>query len=385
MRILVIHNRYQFHGGEDVVFDGEVTLLKSRGHSCEVYTKTNQDWKSFSWRERATFLIKNFLWNQNTYDDIRKILQDGRFDIVHVHNVFMMISPSVLQACRDARVPVVMTLHNFRILSWDGLTSPTSILRGRFLRVILPANMLKYIWWVYHNFKKTFYTSVNHYVALSRFSRDAFVRAGISKHKISVKPNGLEFDPGPRRVFGKYVFYAGGFHRHKGVDIVYRLARMLPNVGFKVAGEGPLIGKYTRQGLSNVEVVGFCAMPEMIRLLKESAFVIMPSLCHENFPRLIAEAFACGVPVACSNMAPLNEIVSEEAGLLFDPRDINDTALKIQNFYRDEKCLRSKGRVARAVYEKTLSSDQNYQQLMSVYQSVLREQVVSMDENRHET
>ncbi len=119
MKIVVVHNTYQQPGGEDIVFRNECELLKSAGHEVIEYQRSNQDVSNFvSIRQLA--LAKRTIWASDIRREFRQLLLQKKPDIVHIHNTFVMISPSIYWACRDALVPVVQTLHNYRLLCSNG-------------------------------------------------------------------------------------------------------------------------------------------------------------------------------------------------------------------------------------------------------------------------
>lgn len=206
MRILTVHNRYQVRGGEEECYEAEVSLLQEMGSEVEVYEENNNHLKALN----PAVLATRTIWSQKTYEDIRSCLKQRPTDVVHVHNFFPLISPSVYYAAKAERVPVVQTLHNYRLLCPNGLffrdEQPCEDCIGK----IIPypgvlrscyrnsqvasagvATMLGI-----HQAIKTWTEMVDLYVCLTEFSRKKFIEGGLPADKIVVKPNFVNPDSG---------------------------------------------------------------------------------------------------------------------------------------------------------------------------------------------
>ena len=205
MRILVAHAYYQQAGGEDAVFEGESTLLESRGHEVVRFTLHNDVADDMS----RLALTKAAIWNSRSYRELTALLERVRPDVAHFHNTFPILSPSVYDACRRRRVPVVQTLHNYRvgcpnanlyrdgrpcedcigkIVKWPGVVH--GCYRNDRAATAVVAGML-----AFHRFRRTFEERVDAFVALTEVGRELFVKMGLPSERIFVKPNSVP-DPG---------------------------------------------------------------------------------------------------------------------------------------------------------------------------------------------
>ena len=386
MRILLVHNSYQQPGGEDVVVGQESRLLMGKGHSVCVYSRSNREVKELSPAKRV-LLIKDIVYSSDSKREIKELLRKQRPELVHVHNTFMMISPSVFEVCHEVGIPVLQTLHNYRLLcpAWtlsrngeiceDCITGSlwNSVKHGcyRDSRVMTAAvaAMLKF-----HRFSGTWDDSVDGFVALSQFARKKFIEGGLPGQKIHVKPNFVHSDPGEKERPGKFALFVGRLSQEKGVETLLsawsQLGRSYPLV---VIGDGPLRGKLhfqaSEQKIQAVTFKGWLPPAVTLEMMKQCAFLIVPSVWYEGFPMTIAEAFACGTPVLCSRLGGMQEIVDDErTGLHFEPGNAEDLAARVSQLLHEPDKLDAMGKAARKEYENRYTAERNYSLLMRIYE-----------------
>jgi glycosyltransferase involved in cell wall biosynthesis len=385
-KIVLVHNAYREPGGEDVVFAQERQMLERAGHRVAVYWRSNDEINKLSTLGRLA-LVKNSISSYGTQGEFARLLDRENPDLVHIHNTFFMISPTVYSVCRERGIPVVQTLHNFRLLCpaatfyRDGKVceecAEHSLWRGiyhgcyRDSRRTTAAVALMLAW---HRREGTWNDLVDCYIALSGFSRDKFVAAGIPANKVVVKPNFLDPDPGPRERGGKYVVFTGRLSREKGLHTLLDAWLRLPvHTSLQIIGDGPErenLQAYVRQrrGLSGVTFRGRLSHDETIAAVKNAYVLVFPSECYENFPMSIAEAFACGVPVICSRLGAMEESVDDHrTGLLFAPGDADDLAAKVEWAWTHPREMDEMGREARAEYKAKYTAQRNYEMLMEIY------------------
>ena len=229
MKIILVHNTYQQPGGEDVVFEQERRLLEQMGHTVVTYCRSNHEIEELSTIGR-TALVMRTVWAGDTHRDFGALLVRENPDIVHVHNTFIMVSPSIYSACRKHCVPVVQTLHNFRLLCpgaqflRDGKICEDcvdhSLWRGVWhgcYRDSRPATASVALMLAWHRRSGTWDELIDRYIALTEFSRNKFIASGISKDKILVKPNFVDPDPGAKQGPGEYAIFVGRVSREKGL------------------------------------------------------------------------------------------------------------------------------------------------------------------------
>jgi glycosyltransferase involved in cell wall biosynthesis len=384
-KIVLVHNAYREPGGEDVVFAQERQMLERAGHHVVVYRRSNDEIDELSTLGRLR-LVKNSISTGDTQREFARLLDRENPDLVHIHNMFFMISPTVYSVCRDRGIPVVQTLHNFRLLCptatfyRDGKVceecAEHSLWRGvyhgcyRDSRRTTAAVALMLSW---HRRAGTWNDLVDCYIALSRFSRDKFVAAGIPADKVVVKPNFVETDPGPRERVGKYVVFTGRLSKEKGLHtLLHAWLRLSVQTCLQIIGDGSerenLQAYVRRRGLSGITFRGRLSRDETIAAVKNACVLVFPSECYENFPMSIAEAFACGVPVICSRLGTMEEIVADgRTGLHFEPGDPEDLAAKVEWAWSHPREMEEMGRQARAEYEAKYTAERNYEMLMEIY------------------
>lgn len=385
MRIIVLHTHYQQPGGEDQSVAAEVALLREKGDEVQPLTFHNRDLEGLpSWKQAALTL-----WNREAYCRVREAIRAQRPDIVHIHNTFPLASPAVVHAAKAEGVPVVMTLHNYRLLCvnalffregrvcedclgrlpWRGVVR--GCYRGSPLASGVVAAML-----TTHRALGTWARGVDVYIALTEFARRKFMEGGLPAEKIVVKPNFVHPDPGPGEGKGGYALFVGRLSPEKGVRTLLRAWERLKGIPLKIVGDGPLRAEMEDLvrggGLEGVEMLGRRPREEVLGLMREAGVLVFPSECYENFPMTVAEAFACGLPVVASRLGAMAGIVEDgRTGLLFAPGDAEDLAAKVAWLFSHPEELARMRREARAEYEAKYTAERNYQLLMEIYGQAL--------------
>lgn len=381
MRVGQIHNAYQVAGGEDRVVELERDLLEAHGHQVMFYRADN-DAIVGTRQKIATFLSTPYSRSSRT--DVAAWLKRERPDLVHVHNFFPRLSPSIYDACADASVPVVQTLHNFRtmcagaFLLRDGKfcdkcvgTTPLWGVIHRCYRGSLPgslavAGMIREV----HRAPNR----VHRYIALNSYARSMFIRSGLPAGRVVVKPNFMP-DPGPPPTAArKGGLFVGRLSMDKGVTQLVEAWQGIDDV-LQIGGTGPLEAHVRAAAPKTVEFSGWLT-PEQVRAaMLQRSFLLVPSLSTEQFPMALAEAFSCGLPVITSRTPALSEIVVEgKTGLLSAPGDVDDLRRNIQWAVDHPSEMAQMGAAARARYEALYSDKINYGLLLDIYQQAIREQ-----------
>jgi glycosyltransferase involved in cell wall biosynthesis len=388
MKILLVHNFYQQPGGEDVVFEQERHMLERNGHQVITYTRANREIEHFSIVRRAG-LLKTIISAGDSKQDIRNILRNERPDVVHTHNTFMMISPSIYEACVEARVPVVHTLHNYRLLcptvtlyrngsiceecSEDSLLSGIKhgCYRDSRATTAAVATMLKI-----HQLAGTWSKKIDAYIVLTEFARRKFADHGLPPDKLHVKANFVDPDPGERERVGDYALFIGRLTPEKGLSTLMEAWRLLKSsIPLKIIGDGPARsdaeGQARKHCLERVEFVGAIGRDQAIDAIKRARFVVVPSLWYEGFPMVLAESFACGVPVIGSRLGAMQELIEDRRiGLHFTPGDPSDLARTARWAWEHPAEMIEIGRNARRNYESKYGAETNYRVLMNIYARV---------------
>jgi glycosyltransferase involved in cell wall biosynthesis len=388
MNILIIHNSYQQAGGEDVVVAQERKLLERHGHSVATYERSNKEIDSLSFSERLGLITRIISANDSRLG-IRKLVRELRPDVVHVHNTFAMVSPSAFQVCAEEDVPVVHTLHNYRLLCpastfyrqggichdcvTQGLHSSVRHACYRDSRLMSGAMafMLKT-----HRVRQT-WNPIDAYIAISRFVRDKFVQFGFPASKIHVKPNFVDPDPGERARPGEYALFVGRLSREKGLEVLVQAWQLLQrNIPLVIVGQGPLRqsleAEVSSKQLHGVHFAGQLKRDEVYAAMKNAAFLIVPSVWEEPFGMIIAEAFACGTPVLAAAVGAIQDMVDDQVtGLRFASNDAHALTKKVQWAWDHPSQMAEMGKAARRAYERSFTGNTNYQLMMNTYASAI--------------
>ncbi len=391
MRVLLLHNRYQLAGGEDAVVQAEKALLEANGHQVTLLEISNHDITGV-W-EKANAAV-SAIYSLASKQRVSAEIAHFRPDLVHVHNFFPLLSPSVYDACRDAGVPVVQTLHNYRLgcpnamLLRNGKACEDCLgkrmplpgivhgcYRGSRPQSAVVAAMLTVHW-----LRGTWQERVDAYIVLTAFQKEKMVQAGLPSEKIHVKPNYV-FEPnalGDLNVFGDYALFVGRLSQEKSVTTLIEAYRhknlRLP---LKIVGDGPLHDSLQADvqaaGLEDViEFLGQQDKSAVLTLMHNARFLVFPSIWYETFGLTMVEAFACGLPVIASRLGSMAEIVEDGVtGLHFEAGNSAELADKMQWANEHHEEMIWMGKNARRVYEAHYTPEINYQQLMAIYQGAI--------------
>jgi glycosyltransferase involved in cell wall biosynthesis len=391
VKIILVHNTYQLQGGEDVVFEQERKLLQEHGHEVLTYQRSNFEADSYGGVKRLA-LIGNTIWSRQSKKSFATLLANERPDLVHIHNTFMMISPSIYSACREAGVPVVQTLHNYRLLCPNASffragrvceeCTEHSLLRSvRYgcYRLSRPATATVAMMLATHRWLGTWNRDITTYIVLTEFARQKFVEKGLPAEKIVVKPNFVHPDPGPRVGDGEYAVFAGRLSLEKGVRTLVGALKLLPEpIPVVLIGDGNqrkwLEAEVRTAGLSQVTFRGQLSREETLKTMSNARFLIHAGELYEAFCVTIAEAFAHGLPVVCSRLGAMQEVVEDgRTGLHFNPGDARDLADKMRWMWNNRESAARFGQAARTEYERKYTAEKNYPKLMDIYKRALTE------------
>lgn len=389
LRILIAHNAYQQRGGEDSVAEAEAQLLAERGHEVVTYQRHNEDLKSMN---KLSMLADTF-WSRRTVSEVSALIKQHQPDLIHAHNTFPLISPALYWAADQAKVPVVQTLHNFRLMClngvylrdghvcedcagkvpWRGVVR--KCYRDSSAQSAVLASML-----MLHRGLGTYRHKVARYIALNEFCRQKFIEGGLPAQRIVVKPNFVDFEA-PKEQQRSGFLFVGRLSVEKGVEVLAEAAKKVKIAEIRVAGTGTEFAKFNTIG--NVNLLGGLDVNAVRNEMASAKALILPSVWYENFPRTLVEAFASGLPVIASRIGALAELIEEGvAGLLFEPGNADDLAAKLQWAQQNPERMSQMGRNARKRYEAEYTADLNYDRLIAIYRDAIKE---AGDQSSHET
>jgi len=395
MKVLLVHNYYQSASpsGEDKAFENEVRMQKNNGADVYVYARHNDEISGYGITGKCRLPFES-VWSIKTYRDLLKIVKKAKPDVAHFHNIWYLVSPSAYYACRDARVPIVQTLHNYRFFCANGLLFRNGAvcescigkitLQGvinacyRSSRIhSVPICLMEGV----HRILGTLNKMVDAFIALTEFSRRKYIECGVIPGKLFVKPNVLADVPEPQYTGNGDMVFVGRLSREKGIDTLAAAAKYLNssrinNSKILLVGDGPLkrqLYETTRaKDIDNIELAGHKEHKEVIEIMRRGRFVILPSLCYESFPLVIMEAYACGKPVVASRIGALAELVEDgKTGLLFEPGNARDLAAKMRWLYEHKDTCVEMGMNARRTFDEKYTACRNFAVLTQIYTSVL--------------
>lgn len=386
MRILIVHNYYQLSGGEDAVVEAEKNNLISNNHSVEIFALTNDVITGTKSKLKSAL---NIHYSNGLRQKIRDVIKIYTPDIVHVHNFFPLITPSVYDACIENNVSVVQTLHNYRIICPNALLMrdghiceecikiiPYKAVLNRCYRNSIPGSASVAFMVEFHKRKKTWQNKVNRFIALSEFSKSKFIQAGLPETKITVKPNftGINQTVNPDTESQEpFALFAGRLSEEKGVDTLMDAWQNM-HYSLYIAGDGPLMQSAIKRGKKNIHFHGMLNKEKMIKEMNASAFLVIPSKWYEGFPMVIVEAFSNGLPVLASKLGSIAEIVEDGFnGLHFEPGNSKDLADKARWLFEHPEECKKMGENALKTYEKKYTPEKNYEMLMNIYNEVIEE------------
>jgi glycosyltransferase involved in cell wall biosynthesis len=390
MKILAVHNRYQRPGGEDQVFVDETALLETRNHRVLRYEVHNEQVKQVN----RLILAKDTVWNTSAYRELGALIRRERPDVVHFHNTLPLVSPAGYYAARAEGVPVIQTLHNYRLLcpvalffrdgrvceDCMGKTVPWPGVVHRCYRGSRAASGVVATMLTVHRALRTWTEMVDVYVALTEFARNKFIEGGLPAGKIVVKPNFVAPDPGQGPGGGGYALFVGRLAPEKGTGTMLaawdRLGTRIP---LKIVGDGPLRDRVVEAAArqSNVEWLGHRPVADVHELMGKADMLVFPSQWYETFGRVAAEAFAAGTPVIAANIGAVAELVEHgRTGLKFRPGDAEDLVTQVEWALSHPAELRSMREEVRAEFEAKYTAERNYRTLMEIYEAALERKKV---------
>jgi glycosyltransferase involved in cell wall biosynthesis len=385
MDILIAHNFYQQPGGEDQCVSAEVAMLRAHGHQVTQYCLSNDSIDAMGRLDLASRTI----WSRPAFRELRQLFRKHRPQIAHFHNTFPLISPAAYYAARAENVRVVQTLHNFRLccvnallfrdgevcedclgkaIPWHGIVH--KCYRGNRAASAAIATMI-----AAHRVLGTWRNAVDMYIALSESSRRKLVEGGLPADKVAVKSNFAYPDPGAGAGTGGYAVFVGRLSAEKGVQTLLTAWRHLGGVPpLKVVGDGPMGVAVQEAAAHNPAIQWLRGVPHetVYELIGKAAFLLLPSQCYENFPRVVIEAFAKGTPVIVSRLGAMAEIVDDGCtGLNFKPGDPEDLAGKVRSILADPPRLTRMRQAARQKFDENFTADANHKILMAIYERAI--------------
>ena len=387
MKILLIHNFMQSSApsGEGVAFENDRRLLERGGHEVFTYTRHNDSiTKSLSSRTHAAISL---FWSRSAYRDIAALIRQHRPDVAHFHNTFPLLSVSGYRACRAQGVPVIQTLHNYRLVCPAGLltregTPCFECIDGSLLNSVrhacyrqshvasgLVAAML-----AVNRGRGIYQDDVDCYICLTESARERFIRGGLPERKLTVRPNVLARPPAAGHGAGGYALFVGRLTPEKGPQTLVAAWEGI-DYPLRIVGDGQLRDQLQQQCLrtgTRATFEGVRSPDQVAELMREATFLVIPSECFEGFSITHLEALACGTPMIVSAIGALDELIEAPAnGLKFTAGDATDLRRAALELLRNEPARASMRTNNLALFERRYTPRRALEQIEGIYRSVI--------------
>jgi glycosyltransferase involved in cell wall biosynthesis len=388
MKILLAHNRYRSDApsGENRVVDQEGAALETLGHEVVRFGPSSDEIAQWSMAKKAS-LPARAIWSREAHRDIQAALAEHRPDVVHVHNTFPLLGTSVLHACRDARVPVVATLHNYRLGCANGMFFRDGAVchdcsRGLPARAVLhgcyrdsrvatvPMSLARSV------HRPAWKSLVSAYIFVSAAQRDLLRGLDLAPSRVFVRYNLIPRRDRPHVARTPTVVYAGRLHEVKGLRLLmagwdrYLAASGEPRLNLVIVGGGPLEDEVAAWASTrpSVELTGTVSGDRCAELMSGARAVLLPSTWEETFGLVAIEAMAAGVPPIAAGHGSFNELITPGVdGILFSPGDPAALAGAIADLARNPEQYEVYGDQARKTYEQRFDPDRSVAELLEIY------------------
>lgn len=359
MKVLLVHNNYGKYSGEEAVVDKMATMLLGRGHEVAQLRMSTE-----GLRESTIGKVKGFvagIYSPSGVKAMRRALKQEKPDVVNVHNLYPFISPAALRECKRFGVPVIMTVHNFRLICPTGLFMRDGgpceycLERGNewgCVKFNCENSILKSVGYAARNavarLKRHYIDCVDKFACITDFQRRKLIEAGFPAEKVTVIPNSMDVDVAVEPKKGDYLAFSGRLSREKGVDLIIEVARRNPDIPFKLAGA--IRDKELIEGLpNNVELMGYLSGDELKKFYDNARFFIMASRCYEGFAMAILEGAAYSKPMIAPDHGGFTEIIGkgEDAiGMLFEPGNSDALDMCVNKLWNDKNLTLELGQKA---------------------------------------
>lgn len=385
MKILILHNRYQYRGGEDTVFEAEFALLENHGHDVQSLIFDNTTILSVKDKLLAALMA---LFNPRSAKTLENKIIEFQPDVIHVHNFFPIASPSIFYTADKYHIPVIMTLHNYRLICPNALLYTNGeictkcinqpfafhgVIQGCYRESKIQTFVLALMSSIHNNIH-TWHNKVERFIALTQFAQTTLLHSSlkIDAKQLVIKPNFVE-DYGFETNKEDYALFVGRLSKEKGLDTLLQACQKT-NFPLYIIGSGPLESHVSNIAAQypHIQYLGHTTKKDVISYMKKAKVVIIPSIVYETFGMIIIEAFSTGTPVLCSDTGAMSEIVQNGySGIHFKTGDPNDLLLKLEWLYchpneYQQMCLN-----ARRIYEANYTPEKNYTHLIGIYNDAL--------------
>lgn len=375
MRILVVHNDYGKYSGEEAVVDRMIADGRRNGYVIETLRRSSHNSRESFWGKTHGFFSGIYSFSGRRL--MRRALYNFQPDVVHIHNLYPFISPAVLPLCRRKGVPVVMTVHNYRLICptglflRDGRPCENCLVKGNewdCVRYNCEHSRPRSLGYALRNWvarkTKAYKDCVDYFCCLTEFQKQKLMAAGFDSKKIAVFPNSVKYiEPSKDQLPDNardFIGYVGRLSEEKGYDMLFEVARRHPEMEFRFAGA--LRDNTLTEVPSNVKLYGQLSKEELARFYTEARFIVIPSRCYEGFPVVLLEAASHSKACIAPNHGAFPDLMYNSemlqlGGLLFKPLDIDDMEQKVYELWHNPEKAKELGRYAESNYKQRFQQD----------------------------
>ena len=385
MKILITHNDYGRPSGEEAAVDHMTEMMTAHGHQISLYRPSTAAYQQGFSNKIHMFFSGLYSWQG--IKDIRKTLKEETPDIINIHNLYPFISPAALFACKAAGIPIVMTVHNYRLVCPTGLLLRNGqpcehCLHERSewgcFRYNCTRNLFKSFGYSLREYVArttgAYQKNVDRYVCLTDFQKYKLIAAGFPADKITVIPNSVPIPGTEPAQTGRYIAFIGRMSYEKGWDMLVNIAAANPDLLIRAAGFLP-VPSIQASMPPNIQFTGFLDPSERSEFYRAARFIVMPSRCYEGLPLVALEAMAMGRPVIAPDHGGFTGIIGkgpEAIGCLFRPNDQVDLETNIRKLWTDDKLVKDLGKRAIEKAATAYSSEIIYHQWERLFREVLQ-------------
>jgi len=382
MKILAAHNAYQQRGGEDAVFENETALLERQGINVRRFVEHNDQIKGVGAKVFAALGVAS---NPTSKKKFQQILSAFCPDVVHIHNFFPVLSPSIIEAACEANIPTIITLHNYRSICASALllregrpcedclghTKAFGIFHRCYRQSYVGSTCVSLMGSKLKALARQYPKHIS-FIALTQFAKSRFLMDGFSNEQITVRGNCIDDPTQGALKREKTLLYVGRLSPEKGVRTVLD-AFPAADGQLRIVGDGPdLEDLRQRGGEGNKIFLGPLSPLRVIEEMKQTTALVMPSKWYEGFPMVALEAMATATPIIASRIGSLAEIVEDrKTGLLVDPEDHQAWQTAMCYVLNNQEIAKAMGQAAREKYLAHFSSDTGYKSLTEIYKKAV--------------
>lgn len=387
MKILIIHNKYGKFSGEEAVVETQIDLFKAQGHQVSTYLRSSEEFENLPLGKAKAFF--SGIQNPIAIREVRALIQKDRPDVVHIHNLYPLISPAILPEIKKMGVPIVMTVHNYRLLCPNGLFFTQGKVceactgKGKEINCLTKnceGSGFKSLGYALRNYwartQRYYLDQVDAFLCLTNFQKEKLVKNGFSSKKCFVVPNCYTKDVvdfNPSSYDRTYVAYAGRFSKEKGIGLLLEVAKKLPEISFKLAGnhENGYLDSF--QIPENVQLCGMLDQKGLKQFYEKAKFFVLTSIWYEGFPMVLPEAMAYKLPIIAPDFAGFPEIVNSQNGFLYKFGNVNHLAEIIEMLWVDQVKREKLGENGFEELQKKYTPTVYYSSINGIYDLIVKQ------------